>query len=944
MKNCKVWFKHKDVELLGLIRSIDRNIVSIYVIPNKQNLAGLNNKEIRLKYDELKVRSGFFEGDTVLVAHKTFSLHKNQEGIVVGKKQVAGQDLVAVHYYHDDQVAWLPFEILKLIQNTLKNFIDGRVNTKVNHAELFRLKTLAYGIQFWNQNTGSLSSLDIDPLPHQINLVHHILESGNLNWLIADDVGLGKTIETGMLITALKYREQAKRILLVTPAGLTKQWKDELLYKFSFEDFRIYGDDFNITESREWKMYDHVIASIDRLKSDENKELLAASGHWDLIIFDEAHRLTRSQIGNKYSSSDRYDLASSLRKLTDSMILLTATPHQGKSDQFQSLLMLLHPHLKREIHLLHKHPEILTTMVYRNNKSKVTDLNGKLIFKGKTINPINLSVSDDALVFDHLLQEYLRKSAERSIEIGGKEGRAIGFVIAIYRKLAASSIAAILNALMNRRDRLLSGKKILSVGDDDRFLGETEEYIVNHDIQRFIDNEETLLTVLIDAAHLVKKNDLKLKGFLDQVIQPILYKNNNEKVVIFTEYLTTQRYIQDALIEKYGETSVVLINGSMTHEERALAITAFNHDAQFIISTEAGGEGINLQHKCHILVNFDLPWNPMRLVQRIGRIYRYGQEKQVIVFNVFSEGTADDGIVKLLYEKIDQVVADLGSVSDEFDDALKDDIFGSIADLVDVDNILDKSLLATVSQTEQELENALKEIQNVSEKQQELFSHVAQYDAKALEREFVITLEHVDAFLRGMLFHCNIEIIDETHGGKILKIKLPDDLAINLGYRKRILEITIHRKVKLMKESVEMMDLRHPLMNYFLDLATSYDFGGSTAKFSSLNVEGIAIATAILKWQNLQGTAIHREIITFSLSDAGYYLNPEKFKQWLLEPAITVIDENNLQPKLKYDVYEAVKTVVYSVLDTKKNEYLIPHNFYILSGAWNMHKLEISLV
>src|SRR5690606_2243729 len=158
---------------------------------------------------------------------------------------------------------------------------------------------LAHAIKVWNENTGALSHLEIEPLPHQINLVHHILASGNFNWLIADDVGLGQTIETGILLHALRQSDLVKRIILLIPTRQTKQWQEELYYKFKLEGFEIYGEDFFINETRQWKMHDCVIGSMDRLKQAGHLESLLQSEPWDLVIFDEGHRLSRRQYGHK---------------------------------------------------------------------------------------------------------------------------------------------------------------------------------------------------------------------------------------------------------------------------------------------------------------------------------------------------------------------------------------------------------------------------------------------------------------------------------------------------------------------------------------------------------------------------------------------------------------------------------------------------------------------
>jgi len=319
------------------------------------------------------------------------------EGTVLKTRNLGNREQVLVDFPNTGQQLWLPYENLKQIKGAKHRFVLSDQGP-ADSAERFRLKALAHALQMWNENTGSLSHLDIDPLPHQIHLVHHILASGDLNWLIA-----------GMLLAALKQRGNLNRTLLVTPAGLTKQWQEELNTKFGMSEFQIYGEDFHINESRHWKMYDHVIASMDRLKDEKHLESIQQAGSWDLIVFDEAHRLSRRQYGMKLDSSKRFQLAATLRNNTDSLLMLTATPHQGMQDKFQALLELLHPERKDEISTLPLNPEIIGDMIFRNNKADVTDAEGNFIFKGKTTKALRVKVSDSALEFDAKLQKYLRQ-------------------------------------------------------------------------------------------------------------------------------------------------------------------------------------------------------------------------------------------------------------------------------------------------------------------------------------------------------------------------------------------------------------------------------------------------------------------------------------------------------------------------------------------------------
>ncbi|MDA3136626.1 DEAD/DEAH box helicase [Pseudomonas syringae] len=311
------------------------------------------------------------------------------------------------------------------------------------------------------------------------------------------------------------------------------------------------------------------------------------------------------------------------------MLLLSATPHQGMQDKFVALLELLRPERRTELMALNLKPEILHDMVFRNHKADVTDAEGNFIFQGKITSALQVPSSRESIDFDKTLQAYLRKGYDAGESLG-RTGNAIGFVMTVYRKLAASSAAAIHRALCNRLQRLLDDHATIAIEDeisDERYLGEWEEQVAT-DAREFFAGEVQLLRDLIAEAALLKANDLKLKLFVEDIIGKINAGNPNEKVLIFTEYRTTQSYLRDALADRYGIDRVDLINGSMQHADRRQAIKRFEEQGRFLISTEAGGEGINLQSKCHVMVNYDLPWNPMRLVQRIGRLYRYGQKRK----------------------------------------------------------------------------------------------------------------------------------------------------------------------------------------------------------------------------------------------------------------------------------------------------------------------------
>ncbi|MGA0113738.1 MAG: helicase-related protein, partial [Candidatus Nanopelagicaceae bacterium] len=834
---------------------------------------------------------------------------------------------------------WMPFESLRWVRS-VRHALERASEPSAGAAERFRLRNLSYALQGWHENTGALSKLTIDPLPHQIHLVHHILKSGDLNWLIADDVGLGKTVEVGMLLSALKSRKGYERVLLICPAGLVKQWKDEMHYKFAISDFQIYGEDFHIHDIRDWKLHDRVIASIDLLKQDRHLQALAGADPWGLVVFDEAHRLSRSRFGMKYNTSDRFRLAQTLRKSTDSLILLSATPHQGKQDKFQALLELLHPEWRDQIGSLSLNPEILSRMVIRNNKSEVTDADGEFIFKGKRVLSIVITPNASEKDFDADLTQYFKNGYGAASRADGSRGRAIGFVMTVFRKLAASSLAAIGLALERRHERLSGQKNLVSLGDsedfeDSPYEGEYEEQEVANLLgttkEEFFEGELFLLERLLDKIEVLKNRDTKLETFLDGMVAQLLKSNPKEKILIFTEYRATQTYLAQSLGSHYGVEMVSLINGTMTHQERQTAIDHFESHGQFLISTEAGGEGINLQRACHVMINFDMPWNPMRLVQRIGRLYRYGQKQQVVVVNVQSPQTFDGKILEIMYERIRQVVADMSFVGTDFAPGLEDDIVGRVSDLLDVEDILRDAATANIQRTTEQINAALEKAREAVQIQDELFRHFTSFDPESMRDSLEITKDHLISFFLGMCDALNIEVIGEVHKGMVLEIKLPEAVREELGYRGANLRVSFDHTYAS-RAGTQALDESSPLLQHMFKVASSYKFDGGFAKLSGLKAN--AILTAVLRWQNDQGVRARQEFVSVLVdSDNGPQVNTQEVSLWLLKNQIDGIGAV-LSPEKAKRMREKVELVLDGRLARGSNIYLNPENRQLVSAGW----------
>lgn len=858
------------------------------------------------------------------------------EGTIIALRSLGGREFALVEFPVSGSVVWTPYENLRQIKGVLHHFLTGKVGGK-DRAEHFRLRSLAYALESWNENTGSLSRFDIDPLPHQIHLVHHILASGNLNWLIADDVGLGKTIEVGLLLSALRQRKKLGRVLLVTPAGLTKQWQDELHYKFGMDDFMIYGENFRVDEPHHWKMYDRVIGSMDRLKDEAHLGRLLSAPPWDMVVFDEAHRLSRRQYGMKLESSERFRLAAALRSRSENIVLLSATPHQGKQDKFQALLEILRPEWKREIRQLDLNPEILQHMVIRNHKADVTDSDGNFIFKSKITKAIKVDVGQEAREFDRSLQEYLRRGYSAGSALG-RAGIAIGFVMTIYRKLAASSAAAIHTALSKRLARLREETRIASEeargvlpeSIDERFVGETEE-LVESSAKEFFDGEEALLAELVDRAASLKARDEKLQAFLEKLIPIVIGSGLGEKLLVFTEYRTTQDHLAAALRRAFGEDSVALIHGSMGHAERRAAIERFEDTGLFLISTEAGGEGINLQRRCHIMVNYDLPWNPMRLVQRIGRLYRYGQERNVVVFNINAPQTVDEQIIELMYERIGQVVHDMAQVGEEFRAGLEDDILGQFAELMDVAEILEDSTVSGIARTEERIEDALRKAREAAEKQRELFEYATSFKSSETKDALRLGPAHLRVFVEGMCALLGFELSTTQSDGRVLTVRLSETVAEKLPQMRKVFQATFDRELASRRPKLHILDLDSPVVAFLLKEAKSYEFGGQTAVIRG--IEGRTLCTCMLRWQNDQGTRQRQEFTAFQITERGEVeANPPSFAEWLTQRQ----DGSDCQPDRELARVHRVEyeRAIGDRLAAVANENLHPENRQWVGAAW----------
>ena len=887
-EGCFVSHLDRHTNKLGVVvdHNLDRDLPSVLVQWGSDGVAEWHT------VDEL--RNGFRNGHIVQDKPLSNTRRTLGSGVVRAVRRIAGRELVLVQFHNTGESRWIPFENLIRIKNTEQKYLRSETDV----VERFQLKTLAYALDSWNQVTGALDRFDVDPLPHQIDLVHRIMTSDHSNWLIADDVGLGKTIEVGLLLAAMKRRRQVRRILVVCPAAVVRQWQDEMRYKFN-EDFRIYGLDFNINQPSHWSSFDKVIVSIDRAKTDLHKAVFQDSGEWDIIVFDEAHHLSKIE---SQATTLRYRLAETLLRMTDSLIFLSGTPHQGRTDQFANLLLLLRPDLSHRIRTMYSDPSVVAEVVLRNRKSLVTDASGEFIFKGQGTTLVEVPLSQAAAAFNIQLQQYLHEGYAAS-EAGGNTGRAIGFVMTTYRKLASSSIAAIERALHQRLERL-QGLRIHPLHDMDHVSFEeiedpfeegsdgidnlqdvAEALSSSHTgVSPFFADEMHQLASLCRAAGELRSEDYKLQHFFKEIVDP-LYQEGKQ-VLIFTEYRATQEYLVSALHDRYPTSGIAQINGGMSLNEKRSNIDRFNTDTQFLVSTEAGGEGINLHERCHILVNYDLPWNPRRLVQRAGRLYRYGQTERVMVFNLMAEDSFDNQALALMMRRVLNIAQDLAQVGSEFREGITTEIIGELMDRLDMASMLAQNREMEIARTATEIEAALLRAQQSRSQQDRLFSSIESYDPNSAGILHTFGPRELLSFLERILPYLDIAIRERLYNGRVLELELPEGLRGQFSefpQRASVVRVTVDRQLAMRDSRLVSMDFYSPFFRMLIEYAKSSDFKGEYTGLS-YPVSG-TLGIYKLRWQNDQGIPRWEALVPIFLPQGGgeSTTHPSFFANLLLE-------------------------------------------------------------
>jgi hypothetical protein len=425
----------------------------------------------------------------------------------------------------------------------------------------------------------------------------------------------------------------------------------------------------------------------------------------------------------------------------------------------------------------------------------------------------------------------------------------------------------------------------------------------------------------------------KLRVVIDQLVPIIDESRSGTKILIFTEYRASQAYLERALRHYFGDRYTELIHGGQSHDQRRAAIVRFEGEAQFLLSTEAGGEGIHLQRRCHVIVNYDLPWKPMRLVQRIGRLYRYGQRERVVVFNMHAPETIDANVVGIMYQRLAQVARDMATLGGEFREGLEDDILGQMADLLelDIEEVLEQARGADISRSQARIDDALRKAREATERQAEMFSYVGCYDPSKIRGSLAINARHLSAFVHGMFTHTGVEIVQRFHQEREWDIRLPDTVLRELPAFKTRLRVTLDRDCAAHRPRVHMLDLSSPLMQHLIERAKRLTFGGRATRLTGL--AGAGFFAGVLRWQNTQAQRMRQEFTTLQLFDDGRCrANSPEVSEWLAKPCKT--GQSIATTELRKQLHEQAATQADRRLAAGSNTDLHPENRQWIAAGW----------
>lgn len=761
------------------------------------------------------------------------------------------------------------------------------------------IRAQALAIRSINDQWAVFSRSRVQLLPHQLWVCRKVTQGWPFRWLVADDVGLGKTIECGLVLMPLIASGRVRRVLILAPAKLVPQWQFRLKDMFDIRLQR-YVTEADTARGDFWATASMVAASFHTLRDDRRgaRQRLLNADPWDLVIVDEAHHLG---VDERTGETLAYSLVSDLqeRGKINSLLFFTGTPHRGKDYSFFSLMHLVRPDLfDPERDPLEQLSQLSTVMI-RNNKATVTDLQGQKLFKPVNVFSREYQYSDDEKQFYQTLSEFVIDGRAYAATLDGRAQTARMLVLITLQKLAASSIAAIRNALRKRRTMLAnlvfrSNESVLLPDHEQATfdeLAEAEEALPGSAAVLLMEDEIQRLDELIALADAIVR-ETKIERLLQMIGEEF---GPDEPILLFTEYKATQALIINALHRRFGFGSATFINGDERLENleqvsgsaktisqpREHAADAFNAGkVRFLVSTEAGGEGIDLQERCAVLVHADMPWNPMRLHQRVGRLSRYGQTRPVSVYILRNPQTVEARIWDLLNAKLGRIQAALSSVMEEREDisqlvigmagnSLFNDLFSGS------EGLYGDRLGAWFDRATSTLGG-----RDVVETVREMLGSVSRFDFQQVGKDLPkVDLPDLERFFTQTIGRHGRRIFRRDDG---LEIRTPDDWkARSYALRDKYEGLVFDRSLRGANAASRVLGIGHPLFDIALD-----DAQDISARVVS--VEGLGDPVLILAVEDEvtgTGSLVHRLIFGVTETDGKI----EVLRDWELLQAMNAL-------------------------------------------------------
>lgn len=720
------------------------------------------------------------------------------------------------------------------------------------------------------ESAATLTSAKVNLLPHQVVLVHRVANAQPRRFLIADEVGLGKTIEAALVLRELASRGELHRALMVVPAGLVDNWRHELNDVFNL-DFEVFGSEGDVTDrkSNAFAKHNRLIVSVDTLKRRTRVKRLLEAPPWDLVVFDEAHHLSVYKTGKKVTKTENFKLAESLREHCRDLLLLSATPHQGDHFRFWMLIRLLDPTLFQDEKDMVQSRYRLNAVVARRTKADACAADGSPLFSRRVVHTEGFTLADGEKKFYDALLEYLRDGYNLAAK-QGNQGRALGFVMAIFQKIAASSFAAVKSTLQRRLLMLtiqeaIERDEVLDVDGRDRTLEEArgliremhrlgmdavgraqvDQLLADARIQllkkrsemgAFVRTaesyddtevvaamgEESAATVvsfaLPEERHRIHELLQKFPEGMEtksrvllNALQQFWQINADEKVVVFMTYLGSIDSLSSVIKAVFPGKGVEVLKGG-DHGAKTAAQRRFKRKdgPRVLLCTAAGREGINLQF-ARVLFNYDLPWNPMDLEQRIGRIHRYGQRFTAQVYNLVATDTIEGQIFLLLEEKLHGIAQALGKVDEagQVTEDLRAQVLGQLSTRLSYDRLYQEAILdPSLQRTRQEVEVAMDNANRAREVVYELFQDLEKFDLGDYERfdDQGRGMERLVSFVRRAARLEGGEL--RPSGEELFELCLP---------QKDPIVFSTNRERALEDENLNLLGLEHPVVKAWIE-------------------------------------------------------------------------------------------------------------------------------